>query len=57
MGKKQNLTKNNAECLIDLFNSHKQITHEYFKTVSVAGSRHPEDFIKYSNIYRVCSRG
>lgn len=35
-GKKQNLSKNNAECLIDLFKSHKQITHEYFKTVSVA---------------------
>lgn len=52
-GKKQNLTKNNAECLIDLFKSHKQITHEYFKTVSGAGSRHPEDFIKDSNIYKM----
>lgn len=30
-GEKQNLAKNNAEHLIDLFKSHKQITHEYFK--------------------------
>lgn len=30
-GKKQNLAKNNAEHLIDLFKNHKQIIHEYFK--------------------------
>lgn len=55
--KQQNLSKNNTKCLIDLFKSHKQITHEYFKRVSVAGSRHPEDFIKDSSIYEVCSGG